>query len=416
MYKIKHHVMLPMEVIFMDNKLLTQLRILKLTDSKPNFSELSRQYGVDRRTIKKYYDGYTGKPTHHDKPSKLDDYKELIRKKLSIKGTTLRSVYEFMISEVDSSIGSYSNFAKYTKAHKLYPKKRISGHPRFETPPGRQAQVDWKENIKIANKYGEIYTFQVFDYKLGHSRYCHFTYKTTKTRQDVFDCLIASFKATGGVPTEILFDNMASVVDLKDNRRHVNNQMRAFADDFHFRIKLAKPRHPFTKGKVEAINKFLDWLLPYEDEFETEDELIAILEKINKKVNTQVNQATNVPPLLLFQKEKEYLQSLPNQKVIESYLSHDRKIKVQKDSMITYQNSKYSVPPAYIGKNVCIKQISDKLFIYYNTEQIAVHNLSSKMFNYNKEHYTELLSHYIKDNDAVSELAEVNLRQMDDFL
>ena len=90
----------------MDNKLLTQLRILKLTDSKPNFSELSRQYGIDRRTIKKYYDGYTGKPTHHDKPSKLDDYKELIRKKLSIKGTTLRSVYEFMISEVDSSIGS----------------------------------------------------------------------------------------------------------------------------------------------------------------------------------------------------------------------------------------------------------------------------------------------------------------------
>ncbi len=86
----------------MDNKLLTQLRILKLTDSKPNFSELSRQYGVDRRTIKKYYDGYTGKPTHHDKPSKLDNYKELIRKKLSIKGTTLRSVYEFMISEVDS--------------------------------------------------------------------------------------------------------------------------------------------------------------------------------------------------------------------------------------------------------------------------------------------------------------------------
>lgn len=59
MNKIKHHVMLSMEVIFMDNKLLTQLRILKLTDSKPNFSELSRQYGIDRHTIKNYYNGYT---------------------------------------------------------------------------------------------------------------------------------------------------------------------------------------------------------------------------------------------------------------------------------------------------------------------------------------------------------------------
>jgi len=42
-----------MEVLTMDNKLLTQLRILKMTDSKPNFSELSRIYNIDRRTITK---------------------------------------------------------------------------------------------------------------------------------------------------------------------------------------------------------------------------------------------------------------------------------------------------------------------------------------------------------------------------
>jgi len=254
----------------------------------------------------------------------------------------------------------------------------------------------------------------VFDYKLGHSRYCHFTYKTTKTRQDVLGCLISAFKATGGVPKEILFDNMSSVVDLKDGRRHVNNQMKAFADDFHFKIRLAKPRHPFTKGKVETINKFLSWLL-HEGEFETEEELILILENINERINKSVCQATNMPPLLLFQKEKEYLQSLPNQKVIESYLFHDRQIKVQKDSMINYKNSKYSVPPAYIGKNVYIRQTFDKLHIYYNTEEIAVHKISSKKLNYNKEHYIELLSNVISNKDDVSEMAETNLKQMDDF-
>ena len=405
-----------MEVYFMNNKLLTQLKILKLTDSKPNFSELARMYGVDRRTVKKYYDGYEGKPAHHNKPSKLDSFQKLIQEKLSIKGTTVKALYEFIISERDSNIGTYSNFNKYVIAKGLKPKKTTKGHPRFETAPGHQAQVDWKEDLKIANKYGEIFTLQVFDYKLGHSRYCQFTYKTTKTRQDVFDCLIASFQATGGVPTEILFDNMASVVDLKDGQRRINNQMRAFADDFHFKIRLAKPRHPFTKGKVEVINKFLAWLLPYEGEFETEAELIKILAKINKKVNSQVCQETGVPPLLLFQKEKEYLQSLPNHKVIESYLSHDRQITVQKDSLITYQNHRYSVPPAYIGKSVWIRQMQDKLFVYYNTEQIAVHNLSKKKLNYQKEHYTELLSHLIDDADTVADMAEANLRQMDSFL
>ena len=146
------------------------------------------------------------------------------------------------------------------------------------------------------------------------------------------------------------------------------------------------------------------------------DHLIEILNKINNKVNTQVCQATGVPPLLLFQKEKEYLQSLPNHKVIESYMSNNRQTTVQKDSLITYKNSKYSVPAAYIGKSVYIRETENKLLIYYNTECIAVHNLSAQRINYVKEHYTELLTHLIDDKATVSSIAEENLRQMDIFL
>lgn len=400
----------------MDEALITQLRILKLSESKPNFSELARMYDVDRRTVKKYYDGYSGKPAHHNKSSKLDMYEPLIKDKLSIKGTTVKAVYEFMISEVDSNIGTYSNFNKYIRRKGINPKKTTKGHPRFETAPGIQAQVDWKEDVSIANCYGEIFTFQVFDYKLGHSRYCHFTYKLYKTRQDVFDCLIASFKATGGVPREILFDNMASVVDLKGNHRHINEKMRTFAKDFNFKIKLCKPRHAYTKGKVEVINKFITWLLPYEGEFETEEELIAILEKVNKKVNSYVCQETGVPPLLLFQKEKEYLQPLPNSKVIESYMSHNRQTTVQKDSMISYMNNKYSVPLEYIGKPVNLRVKSNTLEIYFSTELIAKHELSSKKLNYDETHYIRLLSNCIKDNESVAEMAQLNLQLMDQFL
>ena len=45
-------------------------------------------------------------------------------------------------------------------------------------------------------------------------------------------------------------------------------------------------------------------------EYKTEEELIAILSKINKKVCERICDETGVPPILLFQKEKEYLQSL----------------------------------------------------------------------------------------------------------
>ena len=34
-----------------------QLTILKSMNIKPNFSELAREYDLDRRTVKKYYEG-----------------------------------------------------------------------------------------------------------------------------------------------------------------------------------------------------------------------------------------------------------------------------------------------------------------------------------------------------------------------
>ena len=400
----------------MNQTLITQLRIIKMSDTKPNFADLGRRYDVDWRTVKKYYGGYEGKPKHHDKPSRLDKHLQLITDKLAIKGTTVRAVYEFILDEIDSEIGTYSNFNKYVKSKGLRVEKAELGHPRFETEPGIQAQVDWKEDVSIANRYGEIFTFQVFDYKLGYSRYPVFTYKLYKTRQDVFDCLIASFKATGGVPREILFDNMASVVDLKGNHRHINEKMRMFAKDFNFRIKLCKPRHAYTKGKVEVLNKFLAWILPYEGEFETEEELIDILNRINAKVCKRTCDETGVPPILLFQKEKEYLQSLPSDEVIESYLSCDRQTTVRKDSMITFNKCKYSVPPAYIGKPVRLQVDTDKLQIYYSTELIATHSLSEKRLNYREEDYIELLSNRIHNADSIEEMARANLKQMDSLL
>lgn len=74
----------------MKETIITQLRILKMSGIKPNFSELARQYDMDRRTVKKYYDGYEGKPKHRRKSSKLDKHYEIIKTKLSLRGANVR--------------------------------------------------------------------------------------------------------------------------------------------------------------------------------------------------------------------------------------------------------------------------------------------------------------------------------------
>jgi len=396
-------------------KIITQLRIIKFMKMKPNFSALSREYGFDRRTIKKYYEGYEGKPLKRNKGSKLDKYKELIIQKLEIRGITVKAVYEYFIDK-ECDIGSYSNFNKYIKKNGLKPASKIIGHPRFETLPGKQAQVDWKEDLKLTSRHNEQFIINVLNYKLGYSRYCYFEYKKHRTQQNVFECLINAFKETGGVPEKILFDNMASVVDRINGRRKINEKMKAFATDLGFKISLCKPRKSYTKGKVEAANKFVDWLLAYDHDFENEEDLINIIKNINIKINNYISQATNMPPILLLQKEKEYLKALPNNRIIESYMNFELKANVHKDSLINYKGKKYSVPPKYIGKEVLLKQTEKELHIYFNTELISIHQINSKNINYKTKDYRTLMAQSFKDEEKLEKVIEENLNILDQFL
>ena len=74
-----------------------------------------------------------------------------------------------------------------------------------------------------------------------------------------------------------------------------------------------------TKGKVESQNRFMSWLIPYNNEFETEEDLINIIENINRKINQEVNETTGCTPIFLYSKEKEYLNPLPNKELLDSY-------------------------------------------------------------------------------------------------
>ena len=152
-------------------------------------------------------------------------------------------------------------------------------------------------------------------------------------------------------------------------------------------------------------------MLPYEGEFETEDELIAILNKINQKVNTYPYPGNEYAAAGTSSKRKEYLQPLPSDDVIESYLPHDHETTVRSNSLVTYHNYKYSVPPEYIGKPVNYWFPTIPCVSILTLDLIAVHALRTKRMNYQKDHYQQLLAQTMKRN-MVAELAEVNLKQI----
>ena len=394
-----------------------QLEIMKTLGIKPNFSELERAFDIERHTIKKYYQEYEGKKVNRNKPSKLDKYYDEIKSKVELVGITQMGLYQYLYNK-DNTIGTYSNFKKYLTKHKLKPKKSQKVHLRYETDPGEQLQFDWKEDIKMISKHGELFEFNVFSTTLGYSRLHNFVYSRTKTREDVERCLMTTFKFFNGVPKQLLTDNMRAVVDINGNKRRINAEFYQFAKDMGTSVKLCKPRSPETKGKDETANKFMAWLIPYNHEFENQEDLIRIIKNIRDKVNSTVHQTTNVPPILLFQKEKEYLLPLPSNKIMLSYLEDVEKTKVYPDSLIYYKGKKYSVPPKYINQYVQVKQTDNILYIYHNKQLIATHEINLKLINYTKEHYVEGLEITMpyKDKSNIEKYANDNLKRLDRLL
>lgn len=228
----------------------------------------------------------------------------------------------------------------------------------------------------MVSKHGELFEFNIFSATLSASRLHVFIYSKYKTRNDVQRCLIDTFKYIGGVTEELLTDNMSSIVDVKKCK--FCKEFIAFAKDMGTQPKHCKVRHPYTKGKDESANRFMSWLVPYNHEFEDEEELIKIIKDINLKVNKQVNSTIGVAPIMLFNKEKEYLKPLPNNKILDEYYVSTIKVKVSNESLFYYKGIKYSVPIKFIDHTLDIQEDDHKLYVYYNKELITIHDISLK--------------------------------------
>ncbi len=276
---------------------------------------------------------------------------------------------------------------------------------RFETEPGQQAQVDWKERKKMINRFNGVFEFNIFLIVLGFSREKYIEIIEDKTQPTLFKCLINSFQSFGGVPHELLFDNMKTVVDSHNtfiNKVNFNTKFKQFTKDFNFKPLACQPYRPQTKGKVEALAKLTNRLDAYNGEFETFEELQAIAKKVMKELNEEISQATMQTPISLLEKERKYLSPIASERVISHYTSPLNNYKVGKDSMISYKGKRYSVNPDLIDKtvNVFISKDND-LEIYFDSQLICKHRISDKVFNVDKEHMIQIMrSNY---NDVLSE-------------
>ena len=172
-------------------------------------SEIARQTGHDRKTVRKYLLAEEDpRYTAVNKASKLDLYKDWITFRLKeVPEITVKRVLREI--EEKGYSGSYSILKDFIRP--LREERAKEAVIRFETMPGEQSQVDWSP-FGVIEDYGIKKRLYCFSMVLGFSRalYIEFT-----TSQDIFtfiNCHQNAFLYFGGYTGTILYDNLKTVV------------------------------------------------------------------------------------------------------------------------------------------------------------------------------------------------------------
>lgn len=218
--------------------------------------EIAREMGISRNTVRRYLReaGTRTYKARSPRPSKLDPYKEYLNERVcQARPTWLPATVLLREIRERGYRGGISQLKAYLAP--LKPVKNDGGPvARFETAPGQQMQVDF---ITFRRKH----PLSAFVATLGYSRMSFVRFCVSQDFEAVRDGLIAACAYFGGVPREVLFDNMKAVVLERDtygpglHRFHPG--LLQLADELGFVSRLCRPYRARTKGKVERFNRYL---------------------------------------------------------------------------------------------------------------------------------------------------------------
>lgn len=234
---------------------------------KINLAELERRTGISRARLRHYKkDGFIIKP--HGRTGlkaertvltgftgMLDD---LLRKNV----TNAVVCYERL--QEHGYTGGQTQVRVYIETHQdLIPPKRLLVAPqgnrgkRYSTGPGEAYQMDWGF-IDVDCGDGHSYRCACFAMICHHCGQRYIEFFPNAKQENLFIGMIHGFYFLG-IPKTVLTDNMKSVVIGRDPDHHPiwQHDYECFMNTVGFETRLCKPRHPFTKGAVERLVRFV---------------------------------------------------------------------------------------------------------------------------------------------------------------
>lgn len=245
---------------------------------------------------------------------------------------------------------------------------------RFETPPGKQMQIDFGSIIiKIAGDPQKIHFFAAV---LGFSRRQYIQAFIHERQSAWFEGLEGAFNHFGGIPEEVLLDNPRSLVTSHNpiTREVVfNERLHAFANYWKFKPKACAPYRARTKGKDENTVKYFKYNGIAGREFSSWEALNEhIVWWMRDISDMRIHGTTGEKPIDRFEREeKATLQQLNGKPPF--YLGRELQRSVHTDACVEVDTNFYSVPWHLIKKEVTVQLTETEVKILHGPDEVACH-------------------------------------------
>lgn len=277
---------------------------------------IAKQLGLSRNTVKRYLQLSSPAPYYHPRPAlpgKLSPYRAYLKERQQlaephwIPATVLyREIRE------KGYTGSLSLLRQFL--HSLKVPVKVEPIIRFETPPGKQMQIDWAEFSRGSHR------LSAFIATLGYSRISYVEFVNNEKIDTFLSCLQNAFDYFQGVTQELLFDNMKTVVLLRNaygqGLHRFHPALWDFAKHYGFIPKLCQPYRAQTKGKVERFIGYLrqSFYVPLRAQLakvgmhvDVQTANHAVKVWLHTVANCRMHAALQHRPIDLYEEEKPYL-------------------------------------------------------------------------------------------------------------
>ena len=310
-----------------------------------------------------------------------------VYKELQKRDITLELLWqEYCEAHKEESL-SYSRFCALFKEYT----NSLAISKRMIHKAGESIQVDFGgRNVEIYQDNGEVLKAQVFVAVLPASGYIFAYAVPSQQIRHWLECHVQMFKFYGGVPDQIITDNLKSAV-IKNTRNELvlNASYKELCEHYDCIIMPARPKKPQDKGLVESCVKVVQNQIlaqfrnrKFFSVKELNDAIRPKLDELNRKVTKTYPNGRYADYL-----EIDYpaLSPLPEHDFEICNWRYD--VKVNKFYVIKVDDCEYSVPYTYINQKVDVRYTDNLVEVYFQRQCIATHAKNNKTkHSIKKEH------------------------------